>query len=303
MKILLALFMLVHLAFATDGGDISGGGGISESNIIYSFGRLSAEIDQILIADSSNFSPKELTFLKLLKKKAGEESKTKLLFKSKKEFRFKGKSFVTGHQKGSDIYICLDKLMVRVGDVSVPFDYAQSFVFNLKLIDRDAPGLNTDGKKVLYKKLVKATSLGIKTYTLAHLGREELQLSVYNKKQLLIMDSNKLQNISAELESKLLCPTSFKDKKVLEIDNFFYKVLDEGSERSNLKIIFMGDIQYVCKDSTITGKVLVTLSYKLKSANPEIQLDAKWWEKPEIFAEADLPNVQFDFMDLMQSGN
>lgn len=298
-KLFLVLLLTVNLAFG-HGGDVSGGGGISESNIIYSFNNLSSTIQRALSVMANEFTSEELNFLEQLKLRSDLEVKTKQVFKTQKEYPFDGKTFSTKPQAGSQIFINLDLLFNLVDGKKVPFNYAKAFVFNLKVIERGMNILPDSTKATFYQKLERLIGLEEKTYALSAYGRDEIQLSLFNDSQLLLMDSNKLHNVTSKLITKLLCLSTPKVKTIKYLGNVHYSIGRLNLNHNSIKVLFHADIEYLCDDTLLAGKTSMEVTYKLKAQDNQTQINDSWWEKKSIEANIDLNKLQFSFRDLMQ---
>ena len=155
-NIILIMSLLFSItSFARQGGDVSGGGGISESNILYSFTNLTSYLNDIQNLGNSSLSLNEKEYISKLFKASNNEKETKLIFNTEKEFDFKGEQFSRGIVPKSDIYINLDRIFKMENGSKRPFTLLESVVFSIQLADRNLKTeLSTQQKSELYNKII-----------------------------------------------------------------------------------------------------------------------------------------------------
>lgn len=302
--ILLLLLAISFNSFARNGGDVSGGGGISESNILYSFYGLGEYLEQAELTSSSSFTKSERNFLSKLKRQTAQESKTKLFFKDSKKYPFNDKAYFTLDITGSEIFINLDKLFIDVNGDKIPYDLTDAIIFNLKIINRGMKDLNSSELEVFYAKIQSALSYEVKTNSLYALGREEIQISIVQGKaaKVLLMDSDKITEFTTFLNETLMCFTASAVKKFINLDNISYKLnpIDESSLTQ--KITFTGNIQYSCEEDgrvmMLSGSTDINLIYQLSAKESEV-IDNSWWENENVSAKLIQEKTIINYRDLV----
>lgn len=292
MKALIIIITLLTsvLCFAR-GGDVSAGGGISESNILYSFYNLEEQVNPFIKIDSSYFTDNEIYFLESILKGLPYESKTKLIFKKESEYDFSGLSFIASRIVGSDIYINLDRLHTLRNQVKVPFTLTEALIFTLRFLNRQNTTLSLTELEILFSKIKKLHSVKTNKFDLTQYNRAELQVSTYtqnNNLKLLLMDSYALTDYSSQLNKSLLCPSKKSIKTVKTLSNIFMYRSEFFSNTE--QITFKADIQYNCDDLIGYGNLFIVINYDLKS---KTKIDKNWWESKEVKALINKDSIEF----------
>jgi hypothetical protein len=301
---------LICSAQAKSGGDVSGGGGISESNILYTFSNLGSYLTDLKNLGNTTLSVNEELYISKLLKASVVEKETKLIFKTQKKFDFKGKQFFKTNISKSKIYINLDNIFILDNKVKRPFNLMESIAFSIKLVDREIKTLlSLKEKEVFFSKINAVLDYDVALQSLMALGRPEVQISSYSYdskligSKILLMDSDELFDFSGTFNKSLICMDPKAKKHITKFNNISYSIDTFNQEAKIQNIGFIGTVQYICEGEheavEYFGNAKINLEYGLKTKDSSVLINSNWLDIKKVEAYLIKDKTTIIFSDLV----